>query len=467
MVIQAIEFDIVGALAQNGRMANKNETTKQPKKPSSVRHTRAIQRDRSKRPNVAPPDEQIAARLTEIIHPATLAQVAFFHDLGLRERVLNLPVMVALVLSMVWRQIGEVSELAKMLRTEGLLWAEPRRVSQQALSERFRTFPATLFLRVLLTVLPLMEVRWQSRQRPQPPEVAWAQERYTEVLIQDGSTLDALLRKVGLLREAETNPLAGRMTALLDLCSRLPRHIWYEEDAQAHDQRFWPRVLEVLKAGSLLLFDLGYTNFAIYVQLTASQITFITRAKKNLAYEVERYLQRTAQVHEALVWIGKGDDRQLVRLIQVLYKGKWYRYLTNELDTERLPAPYVVALYWQRWRIEDAYNIVKRLLGLAYFWVGSQNGVELQLWATWLLYAVLVDLTDAVAERLNRPFAALSMEMVYRSLYYFATAYHRGETTDPIAYLADNATWLGVLKRKRKHRPSPLALLGLTDSSDP
>ncbi len=91
--------------------------------------------------------------------------------------MLNLPVMVALVLSMVWRQIGEVSELAKALRTEGLLWAEPRRVSQQALSERFRTFPAVLFLRVLHTVLPLMEVRWQDRQRPQPPEIAWAAER--------------------------------------------------------------------------------------------------------------------------------------------------------------------------------------------------------------------------------------------------------------------------------------------------
>jgi hypothetical protein len=467
MVIQAIEFDVVGVPAQNGRMTDTNETTKQPKKPSSVRHTRAIQRDRSKRPGVAPPDEQIAERLTEIIRPATLAQVAYFHRLGLRERVLNLPVMVALVLSMVWRQIGEVSELAKMLRIEGLLWAEPRKVSQQALSERFRTFPAILFLRVLLAVLPLMQARWQSRQRPQPPEIAWAQERYTEVVIHDGSTLDALLRKVGLLRDAETNPLAGRMTALLDLCSRLPRHIWYEEDAQAHDQRFWPRILEVLKAGSLLLFDLGYTNFIVYAQLTAAHITFITRAKSNLAYEVERYLRRTAQVHEALVWIGKGDDRQLVRLIQVLYKGKWYRYLTNELDTERLPAPYVVALYWQRWRIEDAYNIVKRLLGLAYFWVGSQNGVELQLWATWLLYAVLVDLTDAVAERLNKPFAAISLEMVYHSIYYFAQAYDRGEADDPVAYLADNATWLGVLKRKRKHRPSPLALFDLTNSSDP
>ena len=467
MIFQTIEFDVVSVLAQNGCMTNTQETTQKPKKPSSVRHTRAIQRDRSKRPDVAPPDEQIAERLTEIIHPATLAQVAHFHRLGLRERVLNLPVMVALTLSMVWRQIGAVNELAKMLRTEGLLWAEPRKVSQQALSERFRTFPARLFLRVLLAVLPLMEERWQSRRRPLPLEIAWAQAHYTEVVVHDGSTLDVLLRKVGLLRDSETNPLAGRMTVLLDLCSQLPRQIWYEEDAQAHDQRFWPRILEVLKGSSLLLFDLGYTNFDVFAQLKTADITFITRAKSNLAYAVERSLLKTAQVHDALVWIGKGDSRQLVRLIQVLYKGKWYRYLTNELDAERLPVPYLVALYWQRWRIEDAYNIVKRLLGLAYFWVGSQNGVELQVWATWLLYAILVDLTDAVAEQLNQPFAAISMEMVYRSIYYFAQAYHRGEADDPVAYLADNATWLGVLKRKRKHRPSPLTLFNLTNLADP
>src|SRR4029450_7033513 len=67
-----------------------------PKK-STVRHTRAIQRDRTKRPNTAPPDDQIEARLTELAHPATLNQVAHFHDLGLRERLLNLPVMMAFV----------------------------------------------------------------------------------------------------------------------------------------------------------------------------------------------------------------------------------------------------------------------------------------------------------------------------------------------------------------------------------
>lgn len=446
-------------------MANKK---RQKKKKSSVRHTRAIQRDRSKRQVAPPPDEKISQRLAELLLPAIEAQEAFFKQLGLRHRVLTLSVMVAIVVSLIWRQLGGGgSEIARLLRTEGLLWVSIMVVSQQAISERLRTFPAMLFLQVLLHILPVLHQRWQARQRPLPPVLAWTCQRYAAVLAVDGSTLDALLRKVGLLRGAETNPLAGRMMALLDLCSWLPRHLWYEEDAQAHDQRFWPQILAVLPAGALLIFDLGYTNFIVFAQLTAAQITFITRAKSNLSYQVERYLQRTANVHDLLVWIGSGDSRQLVRLVKVLYRGKWYRYLTNELDPQRLPVAYVVALYWQRWRIEDAYNIVKRLLGLAYFWVGSQHGVECQVWATWILYAVLVDLTDAVAEALHRPFVNLSLEMVYRSLYYFGQAYHRGEATDPVAYIAANAVWLGVIKRKRGHGCSLLQLLNLTNPNGP
>ena len=106
-------------------------------------------------------------------------------------------------------------------------------------------------------------------------------------------------------------------------------------------------------------------------------------------------------------------------------------------------------------------------MGLAYFWVGSENGVQLQLWATWILYAVLVDLTDAVAEALNCPLAALSLEMVYRSLYHFTQAYHRGDASDPVAYLADQATRLGIRKRSRTSLPSRFAELTLTFSDGP
>ena len=61
--------------------------TQKPARPkSTVRHTRAIQRDRRQRPAVAPPDPALETRLTELIHPATLAQVHAYHALGLRER---------------------------------------------------------------------------------------------------------------------------------------------------------------------------------------------------------------------------------------------------------------------------------------------------------------------------------------------------------------------------------------------
>ena len=443
------------------------QISKSSSKASTVRHTRAIQRDRSKRPPSPPPDAAVTERLTELIHPATLAQVDHFRALGLRERTLTLPVMVALVLSLVWRQVASLAELQRLLHAEGLLWTAPVPVRQQALSERLRTFPAGLFRRVLDSLLPELAARWAARERPLPPEVAWAAARYPAVLAADGSTLDALVRRVGLLRDRPDQPLAGRMTALLDLGSRLPHALWYEPDPQAHDQRHWPQLLGAVPAGALLLIDLGYTNFRRFAELTAAQVVWLTRAKTNLAYTVERSLERTARVHDTLVWIGSGADRQRVRLIEVLYRGAWYRYLTNELDPERLPPVYAITLYGQRWRIEDAFQLVKRLLGLAYFWVGSENGVQLQLWATWLLYAVLVDLTDAVAEVLRQPLEALSLEMVYRSLYYFTGAYHRGQASDPVQYLATNATWLGVLQRKRKSRPSRFAELTLTLAAGP
>lgn len=438
-------------------MSEEKKTKK--KKSSSVRHTRAVQRDRSKRLIVDAPDEQVVAHLHEIVHPATLSQVAHFHQQGLRERTLTLPIMMAFLLSLIWRQIGSVSDLVRVVQTEALLWAEPIKVSQQALSQRLSSLPAELFSQVLQAVVPLLHQRWLMRQRPLAPELVWAQARYTRVVSADGSTLDALIRKMGLLKDLENNPLAGKMTALLDVCTRLPIHVWYDANPQAHDQSFWPQIQSVLERGMLLIFDLGYTNFLMFGHFTEQGITFLTRAKKNLSYEVDRVLQRSAAVHDRVVWIGKDDTRQQVRLIEVLYKGKWYRYLTNELDSRQLPIAYAVALYWQRWRIEDAYNRVKRLLGLAYFWSGSQNAVELQLWSTWLLYSVLVDLTDEVATALNRPFDAISMEMVYRSLYFFAKARERGEADDLITYLANNTKLLGIVKRK----PPPGKLTALAD----
>ena len=57
--------------------------------------------------------------------------------------------------------------------------------------------------------------------------------------------------------------------------------------------------------------------------------------------------------------------------------------LLDQCDRRQSLLPEVMlALYAQRWRIEDAFNVVKRLLGLAYFWSGALNGILVQVWAT-------------------------------------------------------------------------------------
>jgi hypothetical protein len=225
-----------------GRMSQKAKLSK--RKASTVRHTRAIQRDRSKRTPNAPPPEQVAGCLKEVVLPATQAeQATTYRALGLRVRTLTLVVGMAFVLSLIWRQVGNISEGVRLLNHEGLLWVAALSVSQQAVNERLGSLPAELFLNVLGAVLPVFRTRWQARQRPLPPELVWAQARYRQIVACDGSTLDALLRKTGLLRGLLVNPLAGRMTALLDLCSHLPCQVWYEADPTAHDQRFWSRIL--------------------------------------------------------------------------------------------------------------------------------------------------------------------------------------------------------------------------------
>ncbi len=153
---------------------------------------------------------------------AGLKHAAHFYNLGLRVRVLNLPVMMAFVLSLIWRQVGSVSEAVRTLNREGLLWVHERKVSQQAVEQRLRTLPAVLFERVLQEVLPAMATRSVGAPRaPAATRIAVARNHFTGVVALDGLTLDTLLRKTGLLREGGW-PHLGRTHGRAARCDSSP-----------------------------------------------------------------------------------------------------------------------------------------------------------------------------------------------------------------------------------------------------
>ncbi|WP_445243037.1 MULTISPECIES: hypothetical protein [unclassified Microcoleus] len=103
------------------------------------------------------------------------AQKSFYRQLNLRDRILTLPLMMAAILSLLWRPVAGVTELTRLLNREGFLWCEPQKISQQALSLRFLTLTAFLFEKIFKQLLPHFRQKWLTRKsRPLPDSVQFA-----------------------------------------------------------------------------------------------------------------------------------------------------------------------------------------------------------------------------------------------------------------------------------------------------
>lgn len=411
--------------------------------------------DHIRQRNVPAPDNAAIDRhLEDLLSPAVYSQQAYYRSLGMRDRILTFSLMVAAVVTLLWHQVPSVNELTRMLNRKDLLWAKAVSVSRQALSERFLSFPYELFERVFHEIVPTLKARWAQRSRPLPPSMTYAMKHFEQVWAADGSVLEALFRKLDSLKDCPVGRLAGKICTVIEVGSQLPVEIWFTENAKAHDCQFLDNLLSLAPANTLLLLDRGFYDFEWWAQLIAKQVQFICAAKSNLVFTVIQDFSLTHGLKDRLIQIGQdpqGHPLVRLRLIEIR-KGKgWYRYLTSVLEPKVLPPYLLIDLYARRWRIEDAFHLVKRLLGLSYLWTGSLNGIKLQIWATWLMYAVLVDLSDAVAEAVQLPLERISMEMVWRGLYHFNHAYNTGKATDPVAYLAapENLD-LGVIKAVRK-----------------
>lgn len=417
-----------------------------------------LDRDRARPRQVpAPSAAAVEARLLELLGPAVFAVGDAARALGLRDRQLTLPVMASLVTALIWRQVPSVSELVRLVAHEDVLGVPAQRVTQQALSQRLRDLPADLFAAVLAALLPVLADRAAARDRPVPAPVTAVAAAYPQVWAVDGTTLETVTHQVGLRRPAKgTAQPAGKLAALLDAGTRLPVALWLDDASTANDLRFADRILGALPPHTLLLGDAQFVSSDLWDRLTEAEHALICRSRAKVAIQaVARVLVDAPLVRDRIVRVGsaKHPCRHPVRLIEVRAAGRgWHRLICTELDPEVLSTATVVDLYAQRWRIEEAFLLTKRLLGLSYLWAGAVNAIARQVWATWLLYAVLVDLTDAVAEVLGTPRGDLSLEMVYRGLDHDTVAARRGAAADPVAYLAAEAEGLGLVKRRRTSR---------------
>jgi hypothetical protein len=406
-----------------------------------------------------PAVEEVEQRLVELLSPSLLAPRQMERRdprqpqriIRMRQRLLTLPVIVAIVVSLVWRRIPAVAEVQRVLAREGLLGVAPVRVSVQALTKRLDVLPAAVMGELFTEVC----ARLQAPAPSAVPHPSWALGRahFPLVALVDGSTLEALRKKTQVLQQCEGLVLGGKMMVMVEAFSHRPLWQRYTEDAAANDKRFATEILAALPVGGLLVFDLGFFSFLWFDDFTASHRFFVTRMRHKTTYRTVRELSSGPYYRDEIIQMGQyrsNPCQSPVRMVSVLWEGVWYRYLTNVLDPQMLSARQVCELYRRRWRIEDAFALTKRVLDLAYLWTGSTNAVQLQIYATLIFYAVLLMICQQVAEVLGEPLERISVEMVFRALYHYGRAVQRGEYEDLILFLTEHAKLLGIVKRWRK-----------------
>jgi Transposase DDE domain len=404
----------------------------------------------------APTSEEIESRLVALVSPGTFANLKGVKDKerSLRDRVLTLPVMAAIVLSLVYRQVQHLTDVLRCLEVEGLMWVEAMHVSRQALSQRLGSLPAHLFIGLFEQVIERLAVKNNSAEIA--PMWASVASKFSVVWIADASTLEAVKKHLGQLQEKTGAVLAGKMLMVVEAFTHRPVALWYDVDNKRNETKWWPELLERLPTGGLLLIDMGFYGFEWFDTLTEQGKYVLTRQKAKVRYRVVRLLSSGSHYKDEIIQMGLNHTdpcRHPMRLVSVLWGTTWYHYLTNVLDPEQLSAQQVCDLYRRRWKIEDAFLLTKRLLGLSYLWVGGVNGVQMQLYATWIFYAVLNDLCADVAVALQQPLERISVEMVFRSLYFFHRARSHNSQLQLIPWLVEHQRSMGLVKAiRQRHR---------------
>ena len=246
-------------------------------------------------------------------------------------------------------------------------------------------FFAQLMARFVEEVLP-------KAPRVYARDVAYLRERFTGVVVIDGSRLDKMLHRLKILRPEKAVVLPGCILAIYDLFRGFARSVWFDDDAAASEFQRAELALQSLPEGTLVLGDRLYSSGPELFRILNGVGSFgVFRRSKGLPFRKVRTLsfQRTKNgyLEDDLVEVGKAGKEIQLRLVRLRKGRTTYECLTNVLDTTRLTAQDVVDLYPLRWTVERLFFDLKVVLNLHSFYAANPNAIAMQVFAGAMVHA--------------------------------------------------------------------------------
>lgn len=206
----------------------------------------------------------------------------------------------------------------------------------------------------------------------------------------DSTTIDLCL-KLFPWADFRSTKAAVKAHTVIDLRGAIPVMITITT-GKVHDVK----ALDALQlpAGSIVVLDRGYVDFARLYALVQRQCSFVVRGKDNLKcaiidshpFDPSTGVRADQTIQLLTQKSKKGYPRPLRRVAFFDEKSQLdLVFLSNRLD---LPALTIAAIYKQRWQIELFFKWLKQNLTVKHFFGNSLNAVKSQIWIAVCVYLI-------------------------------------------------------------------------------
>jgi hypothetical protein len=176
-------------------------------------------------------------------------------------------------------------------------------------------------------------------------------------------------------------------------------------------------------AGTMLVFDRGYSDYNWWLQLTRQKVHFVTRLKDDAEYSIiEPRTVPAGILRDEVILLAKqealGAEVHL-RRIEVWLEDKkdTIVFLTNNM---KLAASTIAAIYKERWQIELFFKALKQSLKIKTFVGTTENAVQTQIWTALISMLMIkyLQMKSTFQWSLSNLVALLRQQLfVYRDLF--------------------------------------------------
>lgn len=154
-----------------------------------------------------------------------------------------------------------------------------------------------------------------------------------------------------------------------------------------------------LSKGDIMAMDRAYIDYEKFEQLTERGVTYVTKMKKSLKYNIQKDIMwqnadglMEVRMQHVTFTKDKKDGEEIIHHARIITyvdvrKRKLIRLLTNDMDSDPNE---IIDIYRQRWEIELLFKQMKQNFPLKYFYGESANAIKIQIWVTLIANLLLM-----------------------------------------------------------------------------